>query len=640
MHLAASTGRKAGLILGALQQELLRGAKGVVLRLPVWRDIGPVPTLLDFENKLLSQVRYSKGTEISPRVRRFLASANPTLAMPGALHVLTDEGEQLTLLKAKGTERLTGLFEGTEGSAIASESFVHFSATLSEFCATLEIQHLIIAIEPRGTSDLRLVRFVKELGVACPWAILVTVGDRSSAALATWIQADVPDLSHRESDAVVASFGLSRPFAPIIWKRAHGHPLNTMLACELATRGETIPDQPATTGALLGKLWLGLDRRSRQLLSALAAVNIDVSKESLCQSVEAPPDRCQEDLRHLVASGTVDLISLMQGGEPSYAIEPEVLKEAVRLAGEEAVKLASRAGHHVLTDTITSPYENPKDVVRCVSYLQETHQGGSLADAAIATSPIMLSWGETTQVRKNLRTASNLAGLGHRQAYIDYFLGLADVAEGNYRGAQKHLRGALTQLEQQDGGLGLSIALRHALSRSLDRLGRTEEAISIMRRAAMIAETHVVRKEFPGLLSSSLANLGVLLRKAGKLPDAQAAYQAALEIDEGTANVTGLAEDHRGLAFIHQDLGNLEEAVRHHEQALELDVTGSSLVGQAIDHANLGAIQLALGHEEQARQHLGWALQLFRQLGAQSEATQVEGLLRGMSGDRDASERH
>jgi len=95
-------------------------------------------------------------------------------------------------------------------------------------------------------------------------------------------------------------------------------------------------------------------------------------------------------------------------------------------------------------------------------------------------------------------------------------------------------------------------------------------------------------------------------------------------------NILGMAEDHRSLALIHQDLGDPAEAISHHERALDLDISGSSLAGGAIDHANLGAIHLALGHKEQAEQHLGSALQLFRRLGAESEARAVEGLLREM----------
>jgi len=623
-------GHKAGLIVNSLQQRLRQAHASTLLRLPIWPDIGPVPTLLDVENKLLSQARSGKRSGISPNVRRSLTAANPTLALPGALHFVTEEGDLRTLLKAKGTERVVGLFEGPESAAITGESFARFAATLSEFCSAMEIDHLVIAIEARERFGAELARFIQKLQTACSGPILIIAAERPSRALATRVRAEIPALSRDESDAVVALFGLPKALSRVVWACAHGHPLNSMLACGIAAKGEAIPEQDATTRALVRKQWFSLDPLSRRLLGALAVLNIDVTADSLAELVGASVGACEQSLLYLVSCGTADRISLVGDGEPSYAIEPAVREDAINAAGEEALELASRAGYWSLSRVSMAPYDNPRDVSRCASYFRVSHRDAAIVDATLAASPLMLSWGEATQLRKNLDLARHAESVGRRSAYINYFLGLAEAAVGKYRDAQRHFLLAFAALEEQDETLGLSVVLRHALARSYDRMGRSDEAISIMRRAVAVAKTDALRTEFPGLLATSLGNLGLLLRKAGSLLDAQAAYQAALDIDQEMGNILGMAEDHRSLALIHQDLGDPAEAISHHERALDLDISGSSLAGGAIDHANLGAIHLALGHKEQAEQHLGSALQLFRRLGAESEARAVEGLLREM----------
>lgn len=107
----------------------------------------------------------------------------------------------------------------------------------------------------------------------------------------------------------------------------------------------------------------------------------------------------------------------------------------------------------------------------------------------------------------------------------------------------------------------------------LGREGRRDDAISCFRTAAAL----------PGSSATALLNLGIYLRAAGKLIEAQKALQQAIQTEPD------YPEALQNLGLVQQDLGNLPEAYTCLQQALRLRPDYETA------RWNLGLLQLLLG---------------------------------------------
>jgi Flp pilus assembly protein TadD len=97
--------------------------------------------------------------------------------------------------------------------------------------------------------------------------------------------------------------------------------------------------------------------------------------------------------------------------------------------------------------------------------------------------------------------------------------------------------------------------------------------------------------------------LGGSLLQNGKLDEAIAQYQIALEINPGHAN-SGYADTQYNLGNVLLQMGRREEAVAHFQKALEIKP------GDAKTHSNLGLALLQTGRTDEATVHFQKALQL------------------------------
>jgi tetratricopeptide (TPR) repeat protein len=88
-----------------------------------------------------------------------------------------------------------------------------------------------------------------------------------------------------------------------------------------------------------------------------------------------------------------------------------------------------------------------------------------------------------------------------------------------------------------------------------------------------------------------LDKLGKAYHAIGQLPEAQKAYQQALEIDPQDAFL------HNNLAEVYLDSGQLEEAIAHFQQRIERQPADALNA-----HVSLGVIARAQGRESDARQ--------------------------------------
>jgi len=93
-----------------------------VIQFPLWPDLDPVPTLTEFENRIVAYARHSRQTELRRNVGEALCSIAPVLDLPGAFNFLTDERMYITLYKARGWEPLLGLLDAPESQDFISTS--------------------------------------------------------------------------------------------------------------------------------------------------------------------------------------------------------------------------------------------------------------------------------------------------------------------------------------------------------------------------------------------------------------------------------------------------------------------------------------------------------------------------------------
>lgn len=162
-------------------------------------------------------------------------------------------------------------------------------------------------------------------------------------------------------------------------------------------------------------------------------------------------------------------------------------------------------------------------------------------------------------------------------------------------------------------------ALLSRLGIAHSRLNQHHLAIDLLLRSVEIAR----RDEDEAGQEAYLWRLAQALHRGGRLQEALARGQEALEIMARVTDPADLAEIHNTLGAIHADLGNCADALAHHRQALAVSADVGYRIGQA--HADHGiAVALdCLGDPAAGRTHRRRASDLFTELGV-PEALMVQ----------------
>jgi tetratricopeptide (TPR) repeat protein len=269
------------------------------------------------------------------------------------------------------------------------------------------------------------------------------------------------------------------------------------------------------------------------------------------------------------------------------------------------------------------------------------------------------------ELRELTAICRSLAVSGRDKAWFEYQSGIPDWEQGHFEAALERFSSALAAFEQLVDHRGVA-RTSFAVARTLERLGRFEEAIPFAEHAlATGREVGYRYGEGIGLLA-----LGALLLRVGREAEAESSFGTAIELaseardTRSAARREGIAgeayaaagnhrraiahfrsslERHRsapdpnGVVFVHRRLGtsllacgSTEEAAETLDIALELAKDGSDRTEEAKILAQLAELQLVIDHPEAAVEYLTAAASLFEDLGM-PEAVDIRSRLAALS---------
>ncbi|MFI5712735.1 tetratricopeptide repeat protein [Kribbella sp. NPDC051620] len=254
------------------------------------------------------------------------------------------------------------------------------------------------------------------------------------------------------------------------------------------------------------------------------------------------------------------------------------------------------------------------------------------------------------ELRELTTTCRSLAVAAPDKAWLDYQAGIPDWEQGHFDAALEHFSSAQDLFEQLADPRGVA-RTAFAVARTLERLGRFEEAIPFAEHALATGREAGYRYgEGIGLLA-----LGALLLRVDREAEAESCFGSAIELARGAGDTRSAARreglageayaaagnhdraishfrsslelhrnapDPNGVVFVHRRLGtsllargSTEEAAETLDIALELAKDGSDRTEEAKILAQLGELQLVLDHPEAAVEYLDAAASLFEDLG-------------------------
>ncbi len=178
----------------------------------------------------------------------------------------------------------------------------------------------------------------------------------------------------------------------------------------------------------------------------------------------------------------------------------------------------------------------------------------------------------------------------------------------------------------------------HRLAMIHLRLGQSEKAVPLFRRAAELSEQ--LAAEYPGApeyrqqQALSLCNLATIVGQLGRGPESEAAFQRAIELQENlAAEHPGVLSAHKELARSHNNLGaqlagrgcwaEAEAAFRRaiavrKRVADEFPDLPEHHQALAMSHGNLGLLLDELGKQPEAEAEYTTAIELYERLVGQS----------------------
>ncbi|GAB4500344.1 MAG: adenylate/guanylate cyclase domain-containing protein [Anaerolineales bacterium] len=221
--------------------------------------------------------------------------------------------------------------------------------------------------------------------------------------------------------------------------------------------------------------------------------------------------------------------------------------------------------------------------------------------------------GDRKTQRRDLDTLQELADrLNDLNQRAEVTLRQANLAQntGDYTTALELSRRATEQL-RVSGSWELLVKAYLGSGRALIRLGRYEEARSVLEYSAQVAKNH----HFPQLEADAHRNLGAIEFYTGNYLEARQTYLHTLKLYRDLNDQQGQVAILNNLGAISRNLGEYEAAQTYFEQGIE----GSQRIGdrrsEVVMRNNYGIFALHQHHILEARHHFQQALHSAREIG-------------------------
>lgn len=153
-----------------------------------------------------------------------------------------------------------------------------------------------------------------------------------------------------------------------------------------------------------------------------------------------------------------------------------------------------------------------------------------------------------------------------------------------------------------------------------------------MYRAALLVAEHL---GFQELMAKIYPKCGFVKAQRGDLVGAEEMFRKALEIEEKLGRLEGMVKQYTNLGNMMFKRGDLEGAEEMYRSALEMTECLGLLEETAHNYANLGSVMAMRGDVSAARAMWRKARGLFEQIGMKHEVEKVDGMLRGLDGERE-----
>jgi CHAT domain-containing protein/tetratricopeptide (TPR) repeat protein len=153
-------------------------------------------------------------------------------------------------------------------------------------------------------------------------------------------------------------------------------------------------------------------------------------------------------------------------------------------------------------------------------------------------------------------------------------------------------------LARASGDRALLAITHRAVGRVYSLLGRSREALEEHRQEVALHEGGD-----PVAYALALGEMGIDLRRLGRLTEAVEVYEQALETYRQTQNPEGIARTSYNLGNVYVANGDLPSAERLFETALPYAEQLRDMRGQAFIHAGLGQVYVLSGNRARARMH-------------------------------------
>jgi tetratricopeptide (TPR) repeat protein len=210
---------------------------------------------------------------------------------------------------------------------------------------------------------------------------------------------------------------------------------------------------------------------------------------------------------------------------------------------------------------------------------------------------------------------------------VDYAnLGGAYIAQGLFKPGKEMYHEALKINEALGQKAGMALVYSD-LGWVARRLGNWQQAELMFHKALLLDEELGYE---PGM-ASHCTNLGEVYRRVGNLSQAIVMFRRAVDIDKQLGNKPGLAINYNNLGSLYQSQGALDRAESMYKQSLAINEKLDRAGGRANVYSELGHLYHRRGDTKQAHTMYRESLALFRQVGANRRADQIQSWLDGLN---------